>query len=74
MSLLLSAGVLCPDSKMGIYACDFESLDVFEELFEPMILQYFNTNQYHPECNFGDLKNDDIKDVGILSMYIPVGM
>ena len=59
----IKSGILCPDSKMGAYLCDRESVDVFEPLFEPMILTYFNTNQYHPESNFGDLESSEIKEL-----------
>lgn len=59
----IKSGILCPDSKMGAYACDMESLDVFEELFEPMILQYFNTKQYHPETNYGDLNDPEVRNL-----------
>jgi creatine kinase len=59
----IKSGILCPDSKMGAYLCDRESVDLYQELFEPMIKQYFNTNQYHPECNFGDLESEDIKEL-----------
>lgn len=59
----VKSGVLCPDSKMGAYICDKDALDVYEELFEPMILTYFNTNSYHPETNYGDLTNPDVSDL-----------
>jgi len=59
----VKSGVLCPDSKMGAYLCDASSVDVFEDLFESMILGYFNTNQYHPESNFGDLESPEIKEL-----------
>lgn len=59
----IKSGILCPDSKMGAYCCDMESLDTFGELFEPMILTYFNTNQYHPESDYGDLTNEETMDM-----------
>lgn len=58
----LKSGIKMPDSKMGIYACDRESYDVFEEIFEPMILQYFNTKSYHPGKNYGDLSQKECRD------------
>lgn len=58
----LKSGIICPDSKMGIYAADREAYDVFEEVFEPMILAYFNTKTYHPTADFGDLSKKEIRD------------
>ena len=48
---------------MGSYACDKESYDVFEDLFEPMILSYFKTKKYHCGKDFGDLSKKENRDV-----------
>lgn len=59
----IKSGIKMPDSKMGIYACDRESYDVFEELFQPMILDYFQTKSFHPGKNYGDLSKKENRDV-----------
>lgn len=58
----LKSGIIMPDSKMGIYACDRESYDVFEDVFQPMILKYFNTTSFHCGKDYGDLSKKECRD------------
>lgn len=73
------SGALHPGSKVGIYACDPEAYTVFQDVFNPIILEYHKVDKIdHPEPTFGTpdqiaaLENIDPEGKMVISTRIRV--
>jgi hypothetical protein len=67
------------DSGCGIYACDPEGYDVFQDVLNPIIKDYHKVAEIqHPKPDFGDLNNLGFGDLDpsgelIVSTRVRVG-